>query len=34
MLTRLVDHAMSQRILRTPVDVDGLFDPATHDLTA
>jgi 4,5-dihydroxyphthalate decarboxylase len=34
MLTRLVDHAMSQRILRTPVDVDELFDPATHDLTA
>ncbi|HEX7824173.1 MAG TPA: ABC transporter substrate-binding protein, partial [Mycobacterium sp.] len=28
MLNRLVDHAMSQRILRTPVDVDGLFDPA------
>jgi 4,5-dihydroxyphthalate decarboxylase len=34
MLTQLVDHAMSQRILRTQVDVDGLFDPATHDLTA
>jgi 4,5-dihydroxyphthalate decarboxylase len=34
MLNRLVDHAMSQRILRTPVDVDGLFDPATHGLTA
>jgi 4,5-dihydroxyphthalate decarboxylase len=34
MLDRLVDHAMSQRILRTPVDVDGLFDPATHGLTA
>jgi 4,5-dihydroxyphthalate decarboxylase len=34
MLDRLVDHAMSQRILRTPVDVDGLFDPATHGLIA
>ena len=34
MLNRLVDHAMSQRILRTRVDVDGLFDPATHGLTA
>lgn len=33
-LERLVEHAMSQHILRRRPDVDALFAPGTHDLTA
>ena len=34
MLTTLIDHAERQQILRAPVTVDEVFDPATRELVA